>query len=84
MVKPSWPTTGAKISLDDMEILRKYRVQSRNFYVSSSVEEFTCGAHVTFLNYKGPDLSFGVSKRELRISDRQLVSGLLGNINGGS
>ena len=74
-----------KISLDDIEVMRKYRVQTRNFYVSSLVEEFTCGASTSIMNFKdiNKEVTFGISKGELKISNRQLVCGLLGNINGG-
>lgn len=74
-----------KISLDDLEILQKHRVQTRNFYVSSHVEIFTCGAIMHVLSGKEQKSnSFGISKEELKISNRVLVCRYLGGINGGS
>jgi len=81
-----------KISLDDEEILRKRRVQTRNFSVSSDHEAFTCGgqACIMDLNFNrskkhiNPEINFGIGKKESKVSNRNLVSGYLGNINGGS
>jgi hypothetical protein len=81
-----------KVSLEDEEILRKYRVQTRNSYVSSEVESFTCGAQTSLMDldkivnskWLTKEVNFGIGKKELSISNRNFVNGYLGNVNGGS
>jgi hypothetical protein len=65
-----------KISLDDNDVLRKYRVKSNNYYASSDVEEFTCGSHVA-VQSKGHKraTNFGISKYEYKVSRRTKISG---------
>ncbi len=75
-----------KISLEDMEVFRKYKVQTRNYCVARQVEEFTCGSHT--VQYKTDrmiqDKIFGISKKEIRVSNRHNINGHLGLVNGGS
>lgn len=78
-----------KILLDDLDVMSKHRrmVQTRNYYVSVMVEEFTCGSVTAFIEASMTDAldrKFGISKSEYRVSSRRFVNGLLGNINGGS
>ena len=78
-----------KILLDDLDVMSKHRrmVQTRNYYVSVMVEEFTCGSVTAFIEASMTDAldrNFGISKSEYRVSSRRFVNGLLGNINGGS
>ena len=65
--------------------MKRYRVQTRNYGVSVFDEEFTCGSHAIYLTENvANDKPFGVSKKTLWVSRRDLVHGHLGNINGGS
>jgi len=77
-----------KISLDFIEIMKKYRLQSRNWNVSSGNDEFTPGLPLAVIvsdNAKfGKEVRFGVSKKENMISSMALINGYLGSINGGS
>ena len=76
-----------KINIDDLEILKKYILQTRNFYVSSEVDEFTCGAKAllfTESKRRSSEKVIGISKEDHRASNRCLVHGFLGCINGGS
>ena len=74
-----------KICLDDLEVIKKRRIQTRNYYVSSANDEFTCGAISILV---GPDmhkeLNLGISKQQAKVSKRCVVHGYLGLVNGGS
>jgi hypothetical protein len=77
-----------KIGLDDSDLMKKYRVQTRNYHVCSRVEDFTCGSNCIAIaedrkNWK-TDYEFGISKQEMKVSNRLLMSSCLGIINGGS
>ena len=76
-----------KIGLEDLEILRKYTMQTRNWYVSGYMDNFTCGARALLLtegNRRIDERTIGVSKEEHKVSVRIYVAGFLGCINGGS
>jgi hypothetical protein len=75
-----------KISLEDMEVFRKYRVQTRNYCVARQVEEFTCGSHAVLYRTDKmiQDKMLGISKKEIRVSNRNHINGHLGLVNGGS
>ena len=73
-----------KLSLDDREIMRKYRVQINNFYVSSNVEEFTSDHGCIMKSNYHTDVEFGIQKKAYLVSHRHWVSRYVGNVNGGS
>lgn len=77
-----------KIGLDDLDILRKYRLQTINHSVSAAVDEFSCEAKTAMINISRPnyghEIQFGVGKKTNLISSRHAVNGLLGVINGGA
>jgi hypothetical protein len=74
-----------KIPLDDMEVMKKRRLQQCNYYVCCEVEAFSCEAVGMFV---GGEFShgtcFGVSKKEDAVSRSGRVNGFMGNFNGGS
>jgi hypothetical protein len=74
-----------KVSLEDYEVGRKYRVQTRNYYVSAAVEEFHGGASCLIMNTKTHDETFfGPSKKEYRVSNSSRINGWMSQVNGGS
>jgi hypothetical protein len=74
-----------KITLEDNEVLKKYRVQTRNYHVSGLVEEFTCGSHAMWMHDCGADDAiFGVSKQAYHVSTRAMVSRFLGSVSDGT
>ena len=76
-----------KISLEEMEVCKKYRINIRNYYVSVQFEEFTFGSHAVFLNENIGEVigsgAFGISKQEHRVSRRHFVNSMLGKVYGG-
>jgi hypothetical protein len=78
--------TFRKIMFDELEVIhkRRHKVQTRNSMVSLMVEEFTCGSQTDWLVEKlGSNRTFGIGKKEVKISNRWTVDGQLGLINGG-
>jgi len=76
-----------KISIDHEVVMRKYRLQSRNYYVSSTNDMFNCGAVAVVVDFRigtAKEQNIGISKQEIKISNSSLVHLYSGNINGGS
>lgn len=72
-----------KMSLDELDLMRKRTIQTMNYSAAGYVEEFDCGGVVMVLNDEKLETQFGISKLENKISYRGHVSPYIRLINGG-
>jgi hypothetical protein len=73
-----------KVSTDEHEVMKRRRINNRNFYVSSYSEEFSCEAAVSCVGVKNiPFQVIGLSKMEHRVSDKFFVDICRGFVSGG-
>jgi hypothetical protein len=71
-----------KVTLEDLNVFKKRRVQYLCYEVASQVEEFDCGASCSYVYKNLPH--FGISKQEHKVSGRFLVHSFLAAVGCGS